>query len=260
MKLIVINSKAKYDMDCEPKVVMDDVVGGIVIGRRAAIPMQSLHEERAIRLIENLESLNIEEVISVLGNIRGVFVGEASKLEEVNRCWRLMRLAGKLIERPGLTSSWCACIGLTNDSINKRVAFERIPTPELALSGNVVVGVSLFNLKCNRIEFRDIPLVKFDKPKPPQSLVDIMASMIESSVGDVVANLEAIIEDVGRRINDLIKAKLKDIEKLIDEALREGVAYVEFDKLADEIFNDICKGLGSHMLSIKEEAKRRLMI
>ncbi|MHC1628725.1 MAG: hypothetical protein ACXQTI_07835 [Candidatus Nezhaarchaeales archaeon] len=259
MKLTVLNSRAKYDISCEPKVVSDSAIGAIVIGREAAIPIPSSYEE-AVKFIENPEQLSIKEVIGILSRIRGLFIGNASRLEKANQCWTLMRLAGKVVERLDLTSSWCSCIGLTSDSIDKRVAFERIPIPELALSGNIVMGIELFNLKCRRVEFRDIPLVKFDRPKPPQSLIDIMAHMVETSVGDVVANLEGVIEDLGRTIERVIKKELDEIGELMKEGLKEGVVYVELDKLSDEIFNNICKRLGRQILELKEEAKRRLMI
>ena len=257
--LTILNSRAKYDISCEPKVVSDAAIGEIVIGKKAAIPTPPSYEE-AVKFIENPEQLGIKEVLGILSRIRGLFIGNASRLEEANQCWALMKAAGKIVEELDLTSSWCSCIGLTSNSIDKRVAFERMPIPELALSGNIVMGIELFNLKCRRIEFRDIPLVKFDKPKPPQSLIDIMAHMVETSVGDVVANLEGVIEDLGRTIEKTIKEELDEIRKLMSEGMKEGVVYVELDKLSDEVFNNICKKLGKQILEMKEEAERKLMI
>ncbi|MCS7139386.1 MAG: hypothetical protein N3F04_00850 [Candidatus Nezhaarchaeota archaeon] len=259
MRLFVVNSGAIYDIDGDPRMISDTVVGDILVGRRAAIPGPPSRDE-AVKFIEDPKQLSVEAIIRILSSIRGVFIGEPSKLEEANKCWSLIRLSGKLIEKLEPTYSWCSCIGLTNSSIKRRVAFERMSTPETVLSGNVVVGLSLFNLPCKRIEFRDTPLLKFNKPQSPRSLIDIVAEMMNSRIGDVVINLEGIVEDIGEKLDDLAKAKLRSINDVLNKAVEGGIAYIELDKLADETFNDVCKELGHYILDIKKRATRMLMI
>ncbi|MEM0317263.1 MAG: hypothetical protein QXO97_04680 [Candidatus Nezhaarchaeales archaeon] len=259
MMLTILNTKSKYDITGEVREVLDDVVGLIVVGRGAALPNPPSYIT-ALKFLEKIDELSVEEVLGALSRIRGIFVGNKSKLEEINKCWRFIGLAGKLIENLELKHSWCSCIGLTSNSIGKRVAFERIPTPELALSGNVIVGVELFDLKCRKIEFRDLPLIKFKETKPPQSLIDILADIVEASIGDVVENLEGVVEDIGRVVEDAVKREIDELNTLLSEALKEGVAYVELDKLADEIFNNVCKKVGTYALDLRNIARRRLML
>ncbi len=259
MMLTVLNSSAKYDISGEPRRITDEAIGEIVIGRDAAVISPPSYDE-AVKFIERPNELNVEEVLKILNGIKGLFIGNPSRLEDANKCWKLIKLAGKLIEDLEPSTSWCSCIGLTNYSLEKRVAFERIPTPELALSGNVVIGVGIFNSKCRRIEFRDVPLIKFDKPSPPASMVDALAQMIEVSVGDVVANLEGVVEDLAKSLNSAIKEEVEKIMNMLKEGVENGVVYVEIDKLSEEMFNRVCKKIGQHILTLREEAKKRLMI
>lgn len=257
--LTILNTKSRYDISGEVREVSDDVVGIIAVGKGGALPNPPSRDV-ALKFLQRADELSIEEVLAVLSRIRGLFIGYQSKLEEINKCWKLMKIAGKLVENLDFKYSWCSCIGLTSDSMSKRVAFERIPTPELALSGNVIIGVELFDLKCRRIEFRDLPLIKIKETKPPQSFIDILANMVEASVGDVVENLEGVVEDVGREVEEEIKRRIDELNSLLCESLKNGVAYVELDKLADEIFNSVCKKVGAYALELKNVARRRLMI
>lgn len=257
--LTILNTKSKYDITGEVQEVSDSAVGMIAIGRGGALPNPPSYD-MALKFLERVNELSVEETLAILGRVRGLFIGDQSKLEEVNKCWRLMRLAGKLIENLNLKHSWCSCIGLTSDSIGKRVAFERIPIPELALSGNVVIGLELFDQKCRRIEFRDLPLIKFKETKSPQSFIDILANIIETSVGDVVEGLEGVIEDLGMVVDEEVRSKISELNMLLSEVLKDGVAYVELDKLADEMFMDVCRRVGAYVLELKNMAKRRLML
>lgn len=257
--LTVLNTKSKYDIIGEVREVSDDVVGLIVMGKGAALPNPPSYT-MALKFLEKIDELSAEEILVILSRVRGLFVGDRSKLEEVNNCWRFIELAGKLVEKLELKYSWCSCVGLTSNSVNKRVAFERIPTPELALSGNIIVGVELFDLKCRRIEFRDLPLIKFKETKPPQSLIDVLANIVEVSIGDIVENLEGVVEDIGRVVEEEVRRKIDGLNLLLSEALKNGVAYVELDKLADEMFNDVCKKIGAYVLELKNMAKRKFML
>lgn len=257
--LTVLNSKSRYDIAGEAREVIDSAVGVIVVGRGAALPNPLSHAV-ALKFIEKVDELSTEDVLMILSRIRGVFIGDKSKLEEVNKCWRFIELGGKLVKDLDLKCSWCSCIGLTNDSIGRRIAFERIPTPELALSGNVIVGVGLFNLSCRRIEFRDLPLIKFKEVRRPKSFIEMLANIVETSVGDVVENLEGVVEEVGEIVREEIGRRMEELNSLISEALKEGVAYVELDKLANEIFMDVCRKVGAYALELKSAAKRKLMI
>jgi len=259
LMLTVLNSRSKYDVTGEVKEVFDEAVGPLIVGKGGVVPSPPSYD-LALKFLEKADELSAEEALKILSGIRGVFVGDPSRLEAVNRCWRLVSLSGRLVKGLDLEDSWCSCIGLTRDSIGKRVAFERIPVPELALSGNVVVGLELFGLKCRRVEFRDVPLIKFREGRPPHSMIDILADIIETQMGDVVENLEGVVEELGDVIEGTIKEEGERLRKLINEALRDGVAYAELDRLADEIFNDLCKRVGSYVLGLREMAKRRLMI
>lgn len=257
--LTVLNTKSKYDIIGEVREVSDDAVGLIVVGKGAALPNPPSYT-MALKFLEKIDELSAEEILVILSRVRGLFVGDRSKLKEVNSCWRFIELAGKLVEKLELKCSWCSCVGLTSNSMSKRVAFERIPTPELALSGNIIVGVDLFDLKCRRIEFRDLPLIKFKETKPPQSLMEVLANIVEVSIGDIVENLEGVVEDIGRVVEVEVRRKIDELNLLLSEALKNGVAYVELDKLADEMFNDVCKKIGAYVLELKNMAKRKLML
>lgn len=257
--LTVLNTKSKYDITGEVQEVLDDSVGVMAIGKGGALPDPPSYD-LALRFLERADELSTEEVLVILSRVRGLFIGNQSKLEEVNKCWKLMRLSGRLVENLNFKYSWCSCVGLTSDSISKRVAFERIPTPELALSGNVIVGVELFDLKCRRVEFNDLPLIKFKETKPPQSFIDILASLVEVSIGDVVENLEGVVEDIGREIERETRRRIDELNSLLSEALKNGVAYVELDKLADEIFNSVCRKVGAYALELNSMARRKLML
>ena len=257
--LTVLNSRSKYDVTGEVKEMFDEAVGPLIVGKGGVVPSPPSYD-LALKFLEKADELSAEEALKILSGIRGVFVGDPARLEAVNECWRLVRLSGKLVKGLDLEGSWCSCIGLTRDSVGKRVAFERIPVPELALSGNVVVGVELFGLRCRRVEFRDVPLIKFKEERPPRSMIDILANIVEAQVGEVTENLEGVVEELGEVVEGAIKEEGERLGKLIDEALRDGVAYVELDKLADEVFNNLCKRVGSYVLGLREMAKKKLMI
>ena len=259
MILTVLNSGSKYDLTEGVREVIDSAVGVIVVGRGGAIPNPPSHD-LALKFLERPDELSAEEALKLLSNVRGVFVGDLSRLEAVNKCWRLVRLSGKLVEGLELEGSWCSCVGLTKSNMGKRVAFERIPVPELALSGNLVVGVELFGLKCKRVEFCDVPLIKLKEERPPRSMIDILANIVEVQVGDVVENLEGVVEELGDVIEGALKEEDEKLKALVDEALRNGVAYVELDELADDVFNRLCKKVGFYVLGLKEMARRKLMI
>jgi len=257
--LTVLNSRSKYDITGEAKEVFDEAVGALVIGKGGVVPSPPSYD-LALKFLERADELSAEEALMVLSRVKGLFVGNPSRLEAVNKCWRLVRLSGRLVEGLDLEGSWCSCIGLTRDSVGKRVAFERVPVPELALSGNVVVGIGLFGLRCRRVEFRDVPLIKLREERPPRSMIDILANIVETQVGDVVENLEGVVEELGEVVEEAIKEEGERLKALVDEALRDGVAYVELDKLADEVFNYLCKKAGSYVLGLREAAKRKLMV
>lgn len=259
MLLTVLNTKSKYDITGEVRALSDDAVGVIVVGKGAALPNPPSYT-MALRFLEGAKELSAQEVLALLSGVRGLFVGNLSRLERINKCWRFIKLAGKLVENIDFKYSWCSCIGLTSDSVGRRIAFERIPTPELALSGNVIIGVELFGLKCSKIELRDLPLIKFKETKPPQSFIEVLANIVETSIGDVVENLEGVIEDLGRVVEEGVKEKINELSLLLSEALKNGVAYVELDKLADEVFNEVCKKIGVYALELKNMAKKKLML
>jgi len=91
-------------------------------------------------------------------------------------------------------------------------------------------------------------------------MIDVLANIVEVQVGDVVENLEGVVEELGDVVERAIKEEGERLRALVDEALRDGVAYVELDKLADEVFNQLCKKVGSYVLGLREAAKRKLMI
>ncbi|NHW44871.1 MAG: hypothetical protein HA491_03955 [Candidatus Verstraetearchaeota archaeon] len=257
--LTVLNSRSKYDIMGGVREVTDSTVGVFVVGGGGVVPNPPSYD-LALKFLERPDELSAEEALMLLSRVRGVFVGDPSRLEATNKCWRLVRLCDKLVERLDLRSSWCSCVGLTKDSAGKRVGFERIPVPELVLSGNVVVGIELFGLRCRRVEFRDVPLIKLKEERPPHSMIDVLANIVEVQVGDVVENLEGVVEELGDVVERAIKEEGERLRALVDEALRDGVAYVELDKLADEVFNQLCRKVGSYVLGLREAAKRKLMI
>jgi len=259
LMLTVLNSGSKYDVTGGVREVIDSAVGVIVVGRGGAIPNPPSHD-LALKFLERPGELSVDEALKLLSGLKGVFVGDPSRLEVVNKCWRLVELSGKLVERLELEGSWCSCVGLTRDGAGKRVAFERVPVPELALFGNLVVGVELFGLRCRRVEFRDVPLLKFREERPPRSMIDILANIVEAQVGDVVENLEGVVEELGDVVERALKEEGEKLRALVSEALRDGVAYVELDKLADEVFNQLCKKVGFYVFELREVAKRKLMI
>lgn len=259
MILTVLNSGSKYDIMGGVREVADSTVGVLVAGRGGVVPNPPSYD-LALKFLERPDELSAEEALMVLSGVKGVFVGDPWRLEAINKCWRLVRLCGKLVERLDPEDSWCSCIGLTKDSVGKRAAFERIPVPELALSGNVVVGVELFGLRCRRVEFRDVLLIKLKEERPPRSMIDILANIVEVQIGDVVENLEGVVEELGDVVERALKEEGERLRALIDESLRDGVAYVELDKLTDEVFNQLCKKVGSYVFGLREVAKRKLMI
>lgn len=256
----MINSGAKYDLEGAPRKVVDESVGPIAVGCGAAVPLKEVEEEVAFKFLANPSSLSCEEAFKLLRSVKGVFVGYEDKLSGLSECWRLFKLAGKLTSNLDLSCSWCSCIGLTDKSLEKRVAVERIPIPELALSGNVVIGLSVLGFSCRRVEFQEIPLVKFEKPKPPPSLIDVVAQAVDSGAGDVVVNVEGVIEDLAKEVKKGLEEELAALSSAVKEAVEGGAAYVEVEGLVDDVFNRLCKRLGRYALSLKEEARRKLMI